>query len=459
MNLATHDGLEARVFWGETLLATTFRDHPKALTIGDSETCDFHLPGLALPLSAFPIVETVGGEMQLVFLPGMEGELQLSGEAPRELRALIGDLQAYPQGDIAGCYAVPLPALSFASVELAGLRIELQVKPMPRRVLVPFWETLDYPWLNTLVVFGFVMLVLVIAAATMPLDLDVRGDDLFRNPGVLTRYLPPVPIRNHERWHPKADQKPVETDGLSASADSHPRAKTPVARGRRPTPSPSPLSDRLSAKDARETVRQSNLMRLLDSGGDGLIAGSHGLSGELSRALGNLAGPTLGSSLGFGPWLRGTGGNGGPGDSIGMGGIGTLGALGPGGRGRYGLVGIPGHKEGSAPEIASPDPPGFGTAMDRELVRRVIHEHRAQLRFCYESELSSHPGMTGRISVKFTISADGSVQRAEVDSSTVNDRSVEGCITSRVAEWLFPKPKGGGIVVVNYPFILKASGE
>ena len=88
-----------------------------------------------------------------------------------------------------------------------------------------------------------------------------------------------------------------------------------------------------------------------------------------------------------------------------------------------------------------------------------IHEHRAQLRFCYESELSSHPGMTGRISVKFTIAADGSVQRADVDSSTVNDRSVERCITTRVAEWLFPKPKGGGIVVVNYPFILKASGE
>jgi hypothetical protein len=451
MNLTTRDGLEARVFWGETLIATTFRRHPKALTVGDSEACDFHLPGLDLPLANFPIVETVGGEMQLVFMPGMEGELQLAGEAPRGLRDLIGGLQAYPQGDIAGCYAVPLPRGSFACVELAGLRLEFQVKPMPRRVLVPFWETLDYPWINTLVVFGFAMLVLAIAAATMPLDVDVRGDDLIRNPGLIARYLSPPPVRSRARWHPDVVKTPGEMEKSSASAE-RPRARLTVARSRRPSASP-------SSADARETVKQSNLMRLLDSGGGGLFADRHGLGGELTRALGNLSGPTLGASLGFGPGLRGTGGPGGPGDSIGMGGIGTLGSLGPGGRARYGLAGIPGHKGGSTTEVTSDDPPSFGTAMDRELVRRVIHEHRAQLRFCYESELSSRPGMTGRISVKFTIAADGSVQRADVDSSTLDDRTVERCITSRVAGWLFPKPKGGGIVVVSYPFILKASGE
>jgi hypothetical protein len=450
MTLSTHDGLEARIFWGDALLATTFLDHPKALTVGDAEACDFHLPGLNLPLPCFPIVETVGTEMQLVFSPGMEGELQLPGEAPRSLQALIGELHAYPQGDIAGCYAVPLPGRAFASIELGGLRLELQVKPMPRKVFVPFWETLDYPWLNTLVVLGFAMLVLVIAAATMPLDLDLRGDDLIRNPGALARFLPPPPVRSPKRWA-AAVEKPVDGDKPIASVE-RPRGRA-VARGRRPAAASSP-------GDARETVQQSALMKLLNSGG-GVLAGGHELGGDLTHALSNLSGPSLSTSLGFGPGLRGAGGNGGPGDSIGMSGaIGTLSRSGPGGRSGYGLVGIPGHKGGSAAEpITSDDPPGFGSAMDRELVRRVIHEHRAQLRFCYESELSSHPGMTGRISVKFTIAADGSVQRADVDSSTVNDRSVERCITTRVAEWLFPKPKGGGIVVVNYPFILKASGE
>ncbi len=451
MTLSTNDGLEARIFWGETLLATTFRDHPKTLTIGDTESCDFNLPGLGLPLPSFPIVATVGNEMQLVFSPAMEGELQLPGDIPRPLRSLIGDLHAYPQGDIAGCYAVPLPSRAFVHVDLAGLRLELQVKPIPRKVLVPFWETLDYPWLNKLLLFGAVMLALVIAAASTPFDLDVYGDNLFRNPGALVRYLPPPPVRKPTRWQPNPLKKAIDGEAPVASTE-RPRARTAAAHNRRPSTSSSPV-------DARETVRQSALMKLLDSGGDGLLKGGHGIGGELTSALGNLSGPSLSTSLGFGPGLRGTGGNGGPGDSIGMGGIGTLSRLGPGGRGGYGLVGIPGHKGGSDTDITSNDPPGIGSAMDRELVRRVIHEHRAQLRFCYESELSSHPGMTGRISVKFTIAADGSVQRASVDSSTLNDRSVESCITTRVAEWLFPKPKGGGIVVVNYPFILKASGE
>jgi len=35
----------------------------------------------------------------------------------------------------------------------------------------------------------------------------------------------------------------------------------------------------------------------------------------------------------------------------------------------------------------------------------------------------------------------------------MNNASVETCVTRRIAQWIFPKPKGGGMVVVKYPFI------
>ena len=38
-------------------------------------------------------------------------------------------------------------------------------------------------------------------------------------------------------------------------------------------------------------------------------------------------------------------------------------------------------------------------------------------------------------------------------------KHVENCIVARVYQWQFPKPKGGGIVQVSYPFLLKESGD
>jgi hypothetical protein len=35
---------------------------------------------------------------------------------------------------------------------------------------------------------------------------------------------------------------------------------------------------------------------------------------------------------------------------------------------------------------------------------------------------------------------------------------VENCIVQAVRRWEFPKPLGGGIVIVSYPFVLTPAG-
>ena len=40
-------------------------------------------------------------------------------------------------------------------------------------------------------------------------------------------------------------------------------------------------------------------------------------------------------------------------------------------------------------------------------------------------------------------------------SSTMGNKAVEGCINSRFQRFKFPEPKGGGIVIVSYPFIFQ----
>jgi len=48
---------------------------------------------------------------------------------------------------------------------------------------------------------------------------------------------------------------------------------------------------------------------------------------------------------------------------------------------------------------------------------------------------------------------------SKVAQSSASNGQLEQCVSSRVRLWQFPKPKGGGTVVVSYPFIFKQAGQ
>lgn len=91
--------------------------------------------------------------------------------------------------------------------------------------------------------------------------------------------------------------------------------------------------------------------------------------------------------------------------------------------------------------------------LTKDAIRPVITAHLAEIRSCYVSGLKWHP-LYGRVIVQFTISEDGTVVWARTQDSTLDDATVEYCISDAVRTWTFPKPSGGP-VVVSYPFVLK----
>jgi hypothetical protein len=99
-----------------------------------------------------------------------------------------------------------------------------------------------------------------------------------------------------------------------------------------------------------------------------------------------------------------------------------------------------------------PGKPNVNGALDKQIIRRVILLHRREVSSCYEQGVRQKPDLHGRIKTKFVISGTGKVTSAMISSSTLKDRDVEKCITNKIKRWVFPEPKGGGIVVVNYPF-------
>ena len=92
-------------------------------------------------------------------------------------------------------------------------------------------------------------------------------------------------------------------------------------------------------------------------------------------------------------------------------------------------------------------------ALDKSLIDAVIKRNMSQLRYCYQRELTKNPALAGRIQVKFVIAKDGSVSSAVTKSTTMNNPAVESCLNGRFLRFQFPEPKGGGIVIVTYPFV------
>jgi TonB family protein len=145
--------------------------------------------------------------------------------------------------------------------------------------------------------------------------------------------------------------------------------------------------------------------------------------------------------------------------TIGLGNLGTIGKGGGGGNGSgYGRgAGGLGGRRAKAPDVI-PGQANVRGSLDKEIIRRIIRRHINEVKYCYEQELTKKPDLGGRIMVQFTIAASGQVIASVLQNSTMGNARVENCTVQAVKRWEFPKPLGGGIVIVSYPFVLTPAG-
>lgn len=94
--------------------------------------------------------------------------------------------------------------------------------------------------------------------------------------------------------------------------------------------------------------------------------------------------------------------------------------------------------------------------LDKSLIAAVVQANIGQIKHCYERQLIIDPNVFGKIVAEWTINKDGLVSVSSVKKTTMNNKSVENCIISKIKGWTFPKPKGGGQVIVSYPFLFKS---
>ena len=98
--------------------------------------------------------------------------------------------------------------------------------------------------------------------------------------------------------------------------------------------------------------------------------------------------------------------------------------------------------------------------LDKAVVERVVRRHRAQIKYCYELELMRTPGLEGKLVMQWVIGKDGRVTSAKsrAEGTTLANPALTRCIVNKIRSWAFPSPKGGGVVIVNWPFLFKEAG-
>ena len=69
---------------------------------------------------------------------------------------------------------------------------------------------------------------------------------------------------------------------------------------------------------------------------------------------------------------------------------------------------------------------------------------------------SANPNLSGKVAVYFTVAPTGAVAQASIrDHRLATRRSKPVATVMRSLK--FPKPRGGGIVVVTYPFVFEST--
>jgi len=95
-------------------------------------------------------------------------------------------------------------------------------------------------------------------------------------------------------------------------------------------------------------------------------------------------------------------------------------------------------------------------AADRsqDAISRVVGKHADAIENCYKKEVRLNPNLKGSLTIQFTITADGRVNRARIADSTLRNRNVENCVLRRVRSWRFKKiEKSEGPVTFSQKYI------
>ena len=466
--------IEVSVIWGErNVLNVDYLTPPRDYYVGEpnGEDVDYVLGHDAIGVDRMPLCVAQGAGVAAIVPEGAKGEATI-GDQTRSFDLMRGQGDFRPSSTIAGALEFPVP--EGGSVRMKHRDFTFIVKDVKAGKKVAGHAKIDVrPMIYVAGAALFASLVLTMFYFQPPRPRGLSSDLLSTDSRLIQFLMEPEELEEPEpEWLNGEDSSGGGTgkahEGEQGQMGDEQSEKNKNKYGiQGPEDNPDPV---MAREQAEEEARTAGIIGTLASmqGSFNAPTSPYGadfaLGNDPTSALGAMTGNDIGTNFGFGGLgLRGTGrGGGGLGQgTIGMGNFGTIGrgggrGAGEGGYGR-GVGGFRG-RAGGVPQVRSGGAEVRGS-LSKEVIRRVVRRHINEVKFCYEQQLNARPDLQGRVTTKFVISPTGSVQSAMVGSSSLRNEAVESCIVRAVRRWTFPAPDGGGVVVVNYPFLLDAAGQ
>lgn len=371
-----------------------------------------------------PFIVHEGGELKLR-TEGAEGMVSQAGKH-RALKLLGGRDVILDEG-------------THAVVQKDGLSVALRFVSPPDRIEGKAWD-IDYLFTNVLAVVFMCMSVALFCLHLYPYDADAM-EELMLNPRVATLMKeapkPPEQEKRAQELLQRLEEKSVARSGGGARA---PKSAKPAGK-------PGPM------KISEKAIAEMPLFQAMKKGGlFAKVLGDGGALGDATIAALGDVGKNPVADRGDGLAARGDP-NAPKGDPL------SIGHERGDPLGRrptdYGTPQLLPKREEQGPAFDPGDPKVTG--MPPELIRAVIHENRNAFRYCYERALQAHHDLQGVAKVQFVIGPAGTVLSAAIKDSTLGDESVDQCLLTRMRALQFPKPPGGGVVIVNYPFVFRSA--
>ena len=96
-----------------------------------------------------------------------------------------------------------------------------------------------------------------------------------------------------------------------------------------------------------------------------------------------------------------------------------------------------------------------GGRADLESITREIRARRKAIAACYERALKARPTLAGKLVVRFTITAAGTISTVDIDDDTLGAPEVGACVRAIVQRWRFAPPTEAP-VELSFPFVFQA---
>lgn len=437
--------------------------------IGEDVDADLPVAAVDQPGALFALLRAEDDHYALRFTPSMSGWISdAGGFAP--LAQLIAVGRARPEDATGTVYRLALPVGCRAQVEIGNHALSIESvdedDPLKGGAFAHFsWSSQLFTGVSFLA--HAIILALVLA---VPDDGVTMTLDTFNKNNRFVNYLVKPPVEEEPNLLDKLPKPKAQARAGGRHRGPEGKAGDPKAPKRRrriavkgPADNPNPAVAKALAKDAAQRAGLLGLLKQSPAISSIFSRSDTALGRDVEDAWANLIadaspGPAYGV-FGLGVVGKARGGGHGLGDGLGLV---TIGDIGPGTKPGGTGTGVVGNLRRRTPERVPPV--GIGRvitrgALDKSIVRRYVRKHLQQFKFCYQRALQKNAKLQGRVVIRFLIMGTGQVGLSQVKTSTMGHAPTEQCLAKTMRRIVFPKPQGGGTVMVSYPFIFRPAGR